>query len=213
VTKGTNEPYRMFTSRAEYRLLLREDNADLRLTELGYRLGLVREEDYQRFLRKKETVKKALDTIRQIKVRPEEINDLLAQMGSSPLKQPVGLFDLLKRPEVSFEGLKGVFPALQELSEEIVQQIEIETKYAGYVNRQRQEIERFKRWEAMRLPSDINYWEIPGLSTEIREKLSRVRPTSLGQALRISGVTPAAIAAIQVYLKKRGWRPVRDQAA
>ena len=213
VTKGTNEPYRMFTSRAEYRLLLREDNADLRLTELGYRVGLVSEEAYQRFRCKKETIKNALEQLKRIKIRPEEVNHLLAEMGSTPLKQPISLFDLLKRPEVSLEKMKQVSPLLKELTDEILQQIEIETKYAGYVNRQRQEIERFKRWEAMRLPKDLNYWDIPGLSTEIREKLSRIRPLSLGQALRISGVTPAAIAAIQVYLKKRGWRPLKEQAA
>ncbi len=213
VTKGTNEPYRMFTSRAEYRLLLREDNADLRLTELGYRVGLVSEEAYQRFRRKKETIEKTLEQLKRIKIRPEEVNHLLAEMGSTPLKQPISLFDLLKRPEVSLEKMKQVSPLLKELTDEILQQIEIETKYAGYVNRQRQEIERFKRWEAMRLPKDLNYWDIPGLSTEIREKLSRIRPLSLGQALRISGVTPAAIAAIQVYLKKRGWRPLKEQAA
>lgn len=213
VTKGTNEPYRMFTSRAEYRLLLREDNADLRLTELGYRVGLVSEEAYQRFRRKKEAIEKALEQLKRIKIRPEEVNHLLAEMGSTPLKQPISLFDLLKRPEVSLEKMKQISPLLNELTDEILQQIEIETKYAGYVNRQRQEIERFKRWEAMRLPKDLNYWDIPGLSTEIREKLSKIRPLSLGQALRISGVTPAAIAAIQVYLKKRGWRPLKEQAA
>ncbi len=211
VTKGTQEPYRMFTSRAEYRLLLREDNADLRLTEIGYRVGLVRPEDYARFLRKKETLERVIHQLHQIKVRPEEINQFLKEIGSSPLKQPVALFDLLKRPEVSLSSIRQRFPVLKGLSEDILQQIEIETKYAGYVNRQRQEIERFKRWEAMYLPEDLNYWEIPGLSTEIREKLSKIRPRSLGQALRISGVTPAAIGAIQVYLKKRGWRPIRAQ--
>ncbi len=213
VTKGTNEPYRMFTSRAEYRLLLREDNADLRLTERGYQIGLVREEDYACFLRKKEALTKALEALRRLKVRPEEVNELLKEMGSSPLKHAVSLFDLLKRPEVSLERMRKHFSVLQDLPEGVLQQIEIETKYAGYVNRQRQEIERFKRWEAMLLPEDINYWDIPGLSTEIREKLSKVRPTSLGQALRISGVTPAAITAIQVYLKKRGWRPIKGEAA
>ncbi len=213
VTKGTNEPYRMFTSRAEYRLLLREDNADLRLTEKGYALGLVREEDYARFLRKKEALKQALEALRRLKVRPEEVNDLLKEMGSSPLKHAVSLFELLKRPEVSLERMRKHFRVLQDLPEGVLQQIEIETKYAGYVNRQRQEIERFKRWEAMRLPEDLNYWDIPGLSTEIREKLSKVKPTSLGQALRISGVTPAAITAIQIYLKKRGWRPIKGEAA
>ncbi|NPA48634.1 MAG: tRNA uridine-5-carboxymethylaminomethyl(34) synthesis enzyme MnmG [Thermodesulfobacteria bacterium] len=212
VTKGTKEPYRMFTSRAEYRLLLREDNADLRLTELGYRLGLVPEERYRRFLAKKELLSKTLEELRKIRVRPEEVNPLLLRLGSTPLKQAQSLFDLLKRPEVPLEEMKKLFSFLDRLPEEILEQIEIETKYAGYVNRQRQEIERFKRWEEMLLPEDLNYWEIPGLSTEIREKLSAVRPRSLGQALRISGVTPAAITAIQVYLKKRGWRPVKEAA-
>ncbi len=212
VTKGTKEPYRMFTSRAEYRLLLREDNADLRLTELGYRLGLVNEERYQRFLAKKTRLEKALEELKKIRVRPEEVNQLLLELGSSPLKQPVSLFELLKRPEVPLHTFKERFSFLARLPEEILEQIEIETKYAGYVKRQQEEVERFKRWEAMLLPEDLNYWEIPGLSTEVREKLSKVRPRSLGQALRISGVTPAAIAAIQVYLRKRGWRPIKDAA-
>ncbi len=212
VTKGTKEPYRMFTSRAEYRLLLREDNADLRLTELGYQLGLVSSERYQRFLAKKRLIEETLDELKRVRVNPANINPLLLRLGSTPLKQAQSLFDLLKRPEVPLEEIKERFDFLRHLPNDILQQLEIETKYAGYVNRQRQEIERFKRWEAMVLPDDLNYWEIPGLSTEIREKLSQVRPRSLGQALRISGVTPAAITAIQVYLKKRGWRPVKEAA-
>ena len=212
VTKGTKEPYRMFTSRAEYRLLLREDNADLRLTELGYQLGLVSFERYQRFLAKKRLIEETLDELKRVRVNPADINPLLLRLGSTPLKQAQSLFDLLKRPEVPLEEIKERFDFLRHLPNDILQQLEIETKYAGYVNRQRQEIERFKRWEAMVLPDDLNYWEIPGLSTEIREKLSQVRPRSLGQALRISGVTPAAITAIQVYLKKRGWRPVKEAA-
>ncbi len=212
VTKGTKEPYRMFTSRAEYRLLLREDNADLRLTELGYQLGLVSSERYQRFLAKKRLIEETLEELKRVRVNPADINPLLLRLGSTPLKQAQSLFDLLKRPEVPLEEIKERFDFLRHLPNDILQQLEIETKYAGYVNRQRQEIERFKRWEAMVLPDDLNYWEIPGLSTEIREKLSQVRPRSLGQALRISGVTPAAITAIQVYLKKRGWRPVKEAA-
>ncbi len=211
VTKGTNEPYRMFTSRAEYRLLLREDNADLRLTELGYKIGLVSEERYGLFLQKKKTIEQVLQELKKIKLRPDEINPLLLRLGSAPIKQSQSLFDLLKRPEIPLEEIKKVFSFLDRLPDDILQQIEIETKYAGYVTRQQQEIERFRRWESMLLPEDLNYWEIPGLSTEIREKLTRVKPRSLGQALRISGVTPAAIAAIQIYLKKRGWRPVRQE--
>ncbi|AEH44778.1 glucose inhibited division protein A [Thermodesulfatator indicus DSM 15286] len=213
VTKGTNEPYRMFTSRAEYRLLLREDNADLRLTEFAYRLGLIDDTRYHHFLSKKKLIQETIEKLKKLKLRPEEINPLLLKIGSNPLKQPQSLFDLLKRPEVPLEEIKKIFSFLEGLSDDILQQIEIETKYAGYVNRQRQEIERFRRWESMLLPENLNYWEIPGLSTEIREKLSKVRPRSLGQALRISGVTPAAITAIQIYLKKQGYRPVKEETA
>ena len=212
VTKGTKEPYRMFTSRAEYRLLLREDNADFRLTEIGYRIGLVSQARYLRFCEKKKLLEKALEELRRLRLPPEEVNPLLAECGSSLLKQPVSLFELLKRPEVPLELFKERLPFLARLPQEVMEQIEIETKYAGYVKRQEEEIARFRRWEQMLLPQDINYWEIPGLSTEVREKLTKVRPRSLGQALRISGVTPAAITAIQVYLRKHGWRPVKDAA-
>ncbi len=212
VTKGTKEPYRMFTSRAEYRLLLREDNADFRLTEIGYRIGLVSQARYLRFCEKKKLLEEALEELRRLRLPPEEVNPLLAECGSSLLKQPVSLFELLKRPEVPLELFKERLPFLARLPQEVMEQIEIETKYAGYVKRQEEEIARFRRWEQMLLPQDINYWEIPGLSTEVREKLAKVRPRSLGQALRISGVTPAAITAIQVYLRKHGWRPVKDAA-
>ena len=212
VTKGTKEPYRMFTSRAEYRLLLREDNADFRLTEIGYRIGLVSQARYLRFCEKKKLLEKALEELRRLRLPPEEVNPLLAECGSSLLKQPVSLFELLKRPEVPLELFRERLPFLARLPQEVMEQIEIETKYAGYVKRQEEEIARFRRWEQMLLPQDINYWEIPGLSTEVREKLTKVRPRSLGQALRISGVTPAAITAIQVYLRKHGWRPVKDAA-
>ena len=212
VTKGTKEPYRMFTSRAEYRLVLREDNADFRLTEIGYQIGLIPQERYLRFEEKKRRLQEALEELRRLRLAPEEVNPLLVKCGSSPLKQPASLFELLKRPEVPLEVFKERFAFLRRLPREVLEQIEIETKYAGYVKRQQEEIERFRRWEQMLLPEDINYWEVPGLSTEVREKLSQVRPRSLGQALRISGVTPAAITAIQVYLRKRGWRPIKDAA-
>ncbi|WP_456434346.1 tRNA uridine-5-carboxymethylaminomethyl(34) synthesis enzyme MnmG [Thermosulfuriphilus sp.] len=209
VTKGTKEPYRMFTSRAEYRLLLREDNADLRLTELGWSLGLVAEEDYRRFRAKKDLLEKTLSRLRFEKAHPGRINQMLEHLGSSPLKEPVSLFDLLRRPEVGLEALARIYSFLAELPAPVAEAVEIETKYAGYVARQREEIERFRRWEAMRLPEDLDYWQIPGLSTEVREKLSKVRPANLGQASRISGVTPAAISAIQIYLKKHGLRGLR----
>ncbi len=209
VTKGTQEPYRMFTSRAEYRLLLREDNADLRLTELGWRLGLVSEEDYRRYESKKALIEETISRLKTEKASPDRVNGLLATIGSSPLKESISLFDLLRRPEVSLSALAKIYPFLAQLPLPVAETVETETKYAGYVARQREEIERFRRWEAMRLPENLNYWEIPGLSTEVREKLSRVRPTSLGQASRISGITPAAISAIQIYLKKHGLKGKR----
>ena len=206
VTKGTKEPYRMFTSRAEYRLLLREDNADLRLTPLARKLGLISEEDWARFERKKTLLEEAFRLIREIKVRPEDINGVLESIGTAPLKESVKLYDLLRRPDVPLEKIAPLYPELRRLPEEVLEELEIETKYAGYIERQRAEVERFRRWERMRLPEDLDYWKIPGLSNEVREKLSKVKPTSFGQALRISGVTPAAIAAIQVYLRKHGYR-------
>ncbi len=206
VTKGTREPYRMFTSRAEYRLLLREDNADLRLMPLARKLGLLSEEDWARYQRKKDLLERALTLLREIKVPPERVNGLLESLGTSPLRETVRLYDLLRRPDVPLEKIKPAFPELGEFPEEVLEELEIETKYAGYIERQRREVERFRRWENMLLPEDLDYWKIPGLSNEVKEKLSQVRPRSFGQALRISGVTPAAIAAIQVYLRKHGYR-------
>ncbi len=205
VTKGTREPYRMFTSRAEYRLLLREDNADVRLRPLGREIGLVDDEAWAVFQDKVDKVQRALETVRSVRLYPDrETNKWLASIGSSPLKNPLTLEQLLRRPEVSFRQVAERFTDLKELSPEIASQVEVETKYAGYVERQRQEVEQFKKWESIKLPYDLDYFSIPGLSTEVREKLSRQRPDSLGRASRISGITPAALTAIRIYLKKQG---------
>jgi tRNA uridine 5-carboxymethylaminomethyl modification enzyme len=206
VTKGTDEPYRMFTSRAEYRLLLREDNADLRLTELGRKLGLVDDERWDIYLERKESIKRVLEFVRENKVSPSRINPYLEKIGSTPLKEPIRLFDLLKRPEVNLKELCGIIEDLCKFSEDVLEEVEIEVKYSGYLEKQLKEVEKFKKWESMLLPEDIDYYAIPGLSNEVREKLSRHRPLSIGQAMRIPGITPSAIAAIQVYLKKRGLR-------
>ncbi len=206
VTKGTKEPYRMFTSRAEYRLLLREDNADLRLRPIGRRIGLVDDEAWQLFQEKKAQIKKALEFVKTVRLSPgPEINSWLESFGSSPLKQPTTLDKLLRRPEISFEKVAERFPQLKKLSKEAACQIEMETKYAGYIERQRQQVEQFKKWESIRLPDELDYYDIPGLSNEIKEKLTKQRPDSLGRASRISGITPAAITAIRIYLKKKGW--------
>lgn len=210
VIKGTDEPYRMFTSRAEYRLLLREDNADLRLTELGRKLGLVDDERWEIYLQRKEMIQKLWNLIREIKVTPSFINDYLENLGLSPLKETQRLIDLLKRPEIEWTNVSKLFPELKKFPQDVLEEVETEVKYSGYIEKQKREVEKFKKWENMKLPGDINYYEIPGLSNEIREKLTRHRPESIGQALRIPGVTPSAISAIQIYLKKRGFKSERE---
>lgn len=210
VIKGTDEPYRMFTSRAEYRLLLREDNADLRLTELGRKLGLVDDERWEIYLQRKEMIQKLWDLIREIKVTPSFINDYLEKLGLSPLKETQRLIDLLKRPEIEWTSVSKLFPELKKFPQDVLEEVETEVKYSGYIEKQKREVEKFKKWENMKLPADLNYYEIPGLSNEIREKLTRHRPESIGQALRIPGVTPSAISAIQIYLKKRGFKSERE---
>jgi len=204
VTKGTNEPYRMFTSRAEYRLLLREDNADLRLMEKGYRLGLVDEETYGKMLKKREMILREIERLGEIKLRPTPgVNDKLRSLGTAPIRSPITLEDLLRRPEVRYEDLKVFDPEPNNLPPEVVEQIEIEVKYAGYIKKQEELVEKFRRMERIRIPEGMDY-DLPGLSREIKEKLSRIRPTTLGQASRISGVTPAAISILMVQLKRMG---------
>jgi tRNA uridine 5-carboxymethylaminomethyl modification enzyme len=206
VTKGTAEPYRMFTSRAEYRLHLREDNADLRLREKGYEAGLVKEADYRIFLEKKETIEKNLSRISNIRINPtKENNQILHQWGSTTLKKDCSLQEILKRPEIHFKHLFAFDPTLESLSEAVQDQVEIQVKYEGYIKRQREQIERFKKWEEVNFPEDFNLCSVIGLSAEVMEKLSKIKPYSLGQASRISGVTPAAISILMVNLKKQGY--------
>ncbi|MDK2861016.1 MAG: tRNA uridine 5-carboxymethylaminomethyl modification enzyme [Thermodesulfobacterium sp.] len=203
VTKGVDEPYRMFTSRAEYRLLLREDNADLRLTEKAKKLGLIDEERWLRYLDKKEKIKTLQTLLQEIRISPDLINGYLQSKGITPIKQTTKAYDLLRRPEIEIEDLVEFLPELKRFDQEVLLEVETEIKYSGYIERQLKEVEKFKRLENIKLPEDLNYYEIPGLTNEVREKFSKIRPTSLGQALRIPGATPAAISAIQVYLKKK----------
>jgi len=203
VTKGTREPYRMFTSRAEYRLLLREDNADFRLRELGHGLGLVTEEVYRQFCRKKEKVEKLLNRLDDFRLKPNvQVLEKLNGLGTPRIKNPTSLAQLLRRPEILFEDLSIFDPTLGGIEEAIAEEVKTRIKYEGYIKRQEQQVEKLKRMENARLPEDIDYQAIYGLSTEVREKLGKVRPLSLGQASRISGITPAALMAIQVHLKK-----------
>ena len=206
VTKGTAEPYRMFTSRAEYRLHLREDNADLRLREKGYEVGLVKEKDYRIFLEKKVTIEKTLHRIKDMRVNPtKEHNEILHQWGSAPLKKDSSLQEILKRPEIHFKHLFVFDRTLENLPESVQDQTEIQVKYEGYIKRQLEQIERFKRLEEVNFPEGFDFSSVIGLSTEVMEKLEKIKPYSLGQASRISGVTPAAISILLVNLKKQGF--------
>lgn len=202
-TKGTSEPYRMFTSRVEYRLLLREDNADLRLAGKGRAVGLVTDESYRRTQGRQEAVTAGLSVVRSASLRPsKELNQRLAGLNSAPLRRKTTLEELLKRPEITFADMYALPGVAVDVPEFVSQQIEIEVKYSGFIQRQIREVERFKSLERIKIPAGVDYAAIAGLSREIREKLTRIRPITLGQASRVSGVTPAAISILMVYLKK-----------
>ncbi|MBW1679893.1 MAG: tRNA uridine-5-carboxymethylaminomethyl(34) synthesis enzyme MnmG [Deltaproteobacteria bacterium] len=203
VTRGTREPYRMFTSRAEYRLLLREDNADFRLRDLGYRLGLVSEEVYAAFCRKRERLASLLKRLEEVKLRPDAaVADKLKALGSAPIRNVTSLARLLRRNEIFFQDLKVFDPALEEVDPVVAEEAETRIKYEGYIARQERQVEKLKRMDEVKIPDEIDFRAVHGLSNEVKEKLERVRPVSLGQASRISGVTPAALMALQVHLKR-----------
>lgn len=203
VTRGTNEPYRIFTSRSEYRLLLREDNADSRLLEKAYKLGLHSREVYREMLERRQCVQAELERLRVTYAKPApETNALLARRGSNPLEEGISLDKLLKRPELSYGDIEFIDAPPVPLAPNIKEQVEIECKYEGYLNRQELEASKFKQMEEIRIPLDFPYDRVPGLSNEIRQKLVSVIPVSLGQASRIPGMTPAAISVLMVYLKR-----------
>ncbi len=203
VTKGTEEPYRMFTSRVEYRLIVREDNADKRLSALGCQLGILPEEDYQNVVKKYEMIDKEIDHLRSIKINPgTEMDKILKDNGTTALNQPMSLYDLLKRPQVSYEMISSFDGTLKDQGLAVIAQVEYEIKYEGFISRQNKDVEKFKHIEYIRIPSNMDFDKIPGLSKEICEKFKRFSPTTLGQANRISGVTPAAITLMMIYLKK-----------
>ncbi len=209
VTKGTREPYRMFTSRAEYRLLLREDNADLRLTELGYELGLVSKEAVAAVREKKRLLAEEEARLQGKKIFPvPAVNAALAERGSTPLKEPMPLLKLLKRPEIDLPSLYAWAGEVPGVPPAVVEQLEIQYKYEGYIKRQLAAVEQMVNLEKKYLPPDFDYDRVPGLSNEVRQKLKDIQPRSLGQAARISGVTPAAIAILLVYLKRWPTKPL-----
>ena len=203
VTKGTNEPYRMMTSRAEYRLALRQDNADLRLTEKGYKVGLVTEEKYKKFLEKKDSIRQEVERIRATSVRPtEEVNELLESLGSSKLSTGCKLADLLKRSELNYANLAPIDKKRKLLPKSVVQEAEIQIKYEGYIKLQQEQIDEFKQLENKKLSPDIDYNDIKGLCLEARQKLNKQKPLSVGQASRISGVSPADISVLLIDLSQ-----------
>jgi len=213
ITSGTREPYRMFTSRAEYRLLLREDNADMRLTPKGRELGLVNDQRWAAFSAKREAVEKETTRLENTMFSPEKLDSNIAeQVLGEPLAKASSAIELLRRPNVDYQGILTLLGEHTQLAEDISEQVVIQTKYAGYISRQKNEIDRLQKHEQTALPDDIDYKEVRGLSNEVREKLEQARPTSLGQAARISGITPAAVSLLLVHLK-RGGQKLQSEAS
>ena len=200
VTKGTNEPYRMMTSRSEYRLLLRQDNADARLTKKGYEAGLVSEEQYAAYLRKQELVDSEIERLERTYISPNAINPLLSELGLPAVNTGVSLADLLKRPEMSYEILARLDKKRPELPPRVITTVEVSIKYDGYIKRQISEVERHARLEIKAIPADLDYSQIKGLRLEAAQKLSQVKPLTIGQASRISGVNPADVSVLLIYL-------------
>ncbi len=202
VTKGTNEPYRIMTSRAEYRLVLRQDNADLRLTDKGFEIGLVKKDRYDKYLHKKEVVSLEAERLQKKIVKPEDVNEFLESKGSTPLKHAVSMLELLRRPEISYDDTSVIDDERPVLSSHEKNMMEVQIKYEGYIKKQQQRIDKFKRLENKKLPVDFDYSQIDGLRIEARQKLNDFKPLSVGQASRISGVSPADINVLLIYMEK-----------
>ncbi|MFD1040314.1 tRNA uridine-5-carboxymethylaminomethyl(34) synthesis enzyme MnmG [Virgibacillus byunsanensis] len=203
VTKGTNEPYRLLTSRAEYRLLLRHDNADLRLTETGYKLGLISDERYNKFVEKKRFIEEEKKRLAKIVIKPEDhVQEMMDEAKATPLKEAVKAYDLLKRPEISYDLLEKVIEPNNELARDVREQVEIQIKYEGYIKKANEQVERMLKMEDKKIPVNIDYNDISGIANEAREKLKKVLPLSVGQASRISGVNPADVSILLVYIEQ-----------
>lgn len=203
ITKESREPYRMMTSRAEYRLLLRQDNADLRLTEKGHEIGLISDERYESFLRKKADIRSEIKRVGKVNIAPsEEVNRLLVSLGTAPIETGAKLCELIRRPELSYDLLSPIDTERPALSDEVREQVNIQIKYEGYIKRQLAQVEQFKKLEQRRIPEDIDYGKVSGLRIEARQKLAAVRPVSIGQASRISGVSPADVNMLLVHIER-----------
>ena len=203
ITKGTSEPYRLLTSRAEYRLLLRHDNADLRLTEVGYQIGLIKEERYEKFLKKQEAVENEKARLQSTFIKPaKEVQELIQSVGGSELKDGIRAADLLKRTEMNYELLERIFPSEVELDPDVKEQVEIQVKYEGYIEKSLQQVDRLKKMENKKIPDNIDYDKVSGLATEARQRLKLIKPLSIAQASRVSGVNPADVSILLVYLEQ-----------
>lgn len=203
ITKGTNEPYRMMTSRAEYRLFLRQDNADLRLTPIGYEVGLIKEKRYKSFLKKKKNIEKEIERVKQINIKPtKQVNSILQKKGSSEISSGVKLSELIKRAEISYNDFDEIDCGRPKLTREEKEQVEIQIKYEGYINLQKAQIEKFKKLENRKIPPEFEYVNLKGISLEAKQKLEEFKPISVGQASRISGISPADIAVLLIYLEQ-----------
>lgn len=204
VTKGTNEPYRMMTSRSEYRLLLRQDNADLRLTDIGYEVGLVTEERYAAFTKKRAEIEAEVERLKNVQVtNKKEINEFLESKGSAPLKKPTSLYELIKRSELDYYNVAEIDTERQPLSDQVTEQVNIISKYEGYITKQLEQINQFKKYETKMIPEGLDYSTVKGLRTEAIQKLNNIRPTNIGQASRISGVSPADITVLLIFLEQQ----------
>ena len=202
VTKGTNEPYRMMTSRAEYRLLLRQDNADFRLTEIGRKVGLVNDERYNRFLNRKANIENEVERLKNLQItNKRENNEFLVSLNSTELKKPISMYELIKRPELDYFMLSALDPERPEYTDDIGEQVNIIAKYEGYITSQLDQVNQFRKFEKKLLPENIDYSDVKGLRVEAIQKLSSIRPVSIGQASRISGVSPADISVLLIYLE------------
>ena len=203
ITKGTNEPYRLLTSRAEYRLLLRHDNADLRLTDLGHKLGMISEERYASFNKKRQMIKDEQARLNGIRIKPHErVQEIIEAQGGSRLKDGILALELLRRPEMTYDLILEILEEAHQLPDDVEEQVEIQTKYEGYINKSLQQVEKVKRMEEKKIPEDLDYSKVESLATEAREKLAEVKPLNIAQASRISGVNPADISILLVFLEQ-----------
>lgn len=203
VTKGTNEPYRMMTSRAEYRLILRQDNADLRLTEIGRKIGLVKDDRYNKFLNRKNQIENEIERLKSIQItNKREVNEFLESLSSTTLKKPISLYELIKRPELDYRKVFNLDTERNKLLDDVIDEIDIMVKYEGYIEKQMEQVEQFKKFEKRLIPSEIDYNDVKNLRTEAIQKLSKARPVNLGQASRISGVSPSDISVLMIYVEQ-----------